>query len=200
MYSQNIPHSADRDAGPKRALRVSTLLLAASTLLAFGCRETGDVVEGEPRNADAMAYFSHPRQAPLLGESPQRHITAKIPFGAAASKPPVLVPNHRDQGLSDLAVDALARIGRPAVKQLVETLHDPNQAVRLRAINTLARIGPDARDAVAPLTKLLSENDAAVQRAAVHALGQIGAPAEGAVDALMRELRRPASGDAAGSN
>ena len=95
----------------------------------------------------------------------------------------------RQWGLRETAIDALARIGKPAVPALVEALHDLNPELRDQAALALARIGPQAVDAVPDLIAALRDDDETVRKDAVRALGQIGPQAAIAVPELIEVLR-----------
>ena len=91
----------------------------------------------------------------------------------------------------DVAADALGRIGAAAVPALIEGLRSPDPAVRLKAVEVLGRMGPDAQDAVPDLVRLLDDPDEAIRKAATRTLGRIGPPAQEAVPALVRTLLQP---------
>ena len=73
------------------------------------------------------------------------------------------------------AMNALVKIGAPAVPPLIEALNTDDVNVRLMAINTLGLIGPDARDAISAIKKALEDPDVNVHNRAKAALEQIGA-------------------------
>ena len=83
---------------------------------------------------------------------------------------------------------ALGRIGAPAVPALIDTLQNPDPAVRRKAIEVLGRMGDDAAPAVPALTALLNDPDLGVRKAAARTLGQIGPEAQAAIPTLMRTL------------
>jgi hypothetical protein len=91
----------------------------------------------------------------------------------------------------DVAADALGRIGAAAVPALIEGLRSPDPAVRLKAVEVLGRMGPDAKDAVPDLVRLLDDPEEPIRRAATRTLGRIGPPAQEAVPALVRTLLQP---------
>lgn len=68
----------------------------------------------------------------------------------------------------DVFVEALLRMGKPAVPALVEGLAEPDKRIRIRAITALGRIR-DKR-AVDPLIHCLDDSETAVKCAAVWAL------------------------------
>jgi HEAT repeat protein len=97
---------------------------------------------------------------------------------------PVPAPKSEQQ----LAADALARIGPPAVPMLVQSLRSSDREVRRRACEILMRMGPDAKEAVPELIGLLGDEDEELRRMAATALGRIGPDAGDAVPALMRTM------------
>lgn len=91
------------------------------------------------------------------------------------------------------AVEALARIGDPAVPGLRDALGDPRLDTRLAAVRTLARLGPAAAPA---LGVALRDGDPVVRSEACDALVAIG-PASagemrGALDAPNHAMRESA--------
>ena len=95
---------------------------------------------------------------------------------------------HEKWTMSEAATYALVRIGAPAVEQLRQELIHDDVPRRLRAIDILARIGPDAKAAVPDLVKMLQANDIRVRKYAARALGQIGPDAGVAVPDLIKAL------------
>lgn len=78
----------------------------------------------------------------------------------------------RDENVSWRAIEALQRIGAPAVKALVELLECPDSEVRYRAVKALGEMG--AKQAVKPLKKTLDDPIERVSWRAKLALQQIG--------------------------
>ena len=72
------------------------------------------------------------------------------------------------------AMYALVEIGAPAVPELTAALGSDNVSVRLMALNTLALIGPDAKDALPAIKKRLDDPDSDVQNRAKNAIEKIG--------------------------
>ena len=91
----------------------------------------------------------------------------------------------------ELASEALARIGPPAVPSLVQALNHRDPQVRREATRVLMRMGPDAKSAAPELTQLLDDEDELVRKYAAKALGNIGPEAAVAVPALMLDLLQP---------
>jgi hypothetical protein len=91
----------------------------------------------------------------------------------------------------ELAAEALARIGPPAVPALVQALQHRDPEVRRQALAVLMRMGPDAKEAAGEVTKLLDDPDERIRKMAAKALANIGPEAAVAVPALMRNLLQP---------
>ena len=104
--------------------------------------------------------------------------------------------SYRTWNMQETALDALGRIGRPAVQELVRGLRAPDPKVRFQAAQVLARIGPVADEAVPSLVAALEDTDVRVRIAAARALGQIGPAADEAVTPLMQFLGDQASAPA----
>lgn len=68
---------------------------------------------------------------------------------------------------------AIQAIGETSIPPLLKGLQDPNWRIRLRAVEALSLLKPQA--AVAPLMNLVAnDSDSAVRQDAIRALGQIG--------------------------
>lgn len=109
-----------------------------------------------------------------------------LPNGARLLRP---FPQWSEQ---EAAAEALGRIGAAAVPELIVALRSEDAAVRLKAVEVLGRMGPEAAAAVDDLVRLLDDPDARVRKAAIRTLGQIGPAAKEAVPALMQRLLAPA--------
>ncbi len=83
-----------------------------------------------------------------------------------------------------LAADTIKKIGRPAVRPLIDTLHDANPELRSWAARLLRDV-PDER-AVEPLIGVLSDGEARVSSNAIATLGELRDAR--AVDPLLRCL------------
>ncbi len=119
----------------------------------------------------------------------QRHQAGIRPKMEAPQR---VVTPFEEWSLSDTAIDALARIGAPAVGDLKLALRDPDPRVRFQAARILARIGPDAQSAVPSLVRNINDESPQVRRASVHALGQIGPEAGNAVGPLLELVKESA--------
>lgn len=69
--------------------------------------------------------------------------------------------NHDDDGLSYAARDALIKIGKPAVKELLNRIKNKNAVTRRRATIALGEIGD--KDSIPYLIPLLQDNDEGVR-------------------------------------
>lgn len=97
----------------------------------------------------------------------------------------VLIKALGNEHLSANAVDALARIGEPAVRPLIKAVKSKDEQVRRNAVEALGKIGdPEAVDV---LIKALKDSDYAVRCGAAIALGEI--QDDDAVPALIEALR-----------
>jgi HEAT repeat protein len=103
-----------------------------------------------------------------------------------------LVAPEVDPGVAWTTIDALGRLGTPAVTALVERLRSPHAAQRQWAATALAAMRLDGLGARSELLRLAdAEAEAAVQLAAVKALVAV-APIDAEIEALLnRILARP---------
>lgn len=81
-------------------------------------------------------------------------------------------------GFDDDILQAIVKIGEPAVAPLEGMLQDPNPLIREAAVDTLSRIGLPSLNA---LFKALRDNELTVQVCAARGLGRIGTSAEEAI-------------------
>lgn len=103
---------------------------------------------------------------------------APPPEPRAATQILTALLNDREGWLRQTAADALGKIGEPSVEPfLIQTLRDPEPAVRAAAVRSLGRLSPKSQGAGAVLLSLLRDPDLAVRRAAAQALGTIDGPA-----------------------
>lgn len=98
------------------------------------------------------------------------------------------------------ALDSLGPLTATEVPALEVALKEKSPTLRLFAVNSLGRIGQDAKLAVLPLRQALKDEDAAVRQAAIVALGNIGQAANTArpdlVEALKSKDHRVVAADA----
>ncbi len=83
-------------------------------------------------------------------------------------------------------IEALAAIGSPAVRPLVEALNDVNEYTRYHVASALGWLGSKAQEAVPALIQLLKDKDDGVRQAAASALGRMAQPT--AVDIMLIPL------------
>jgi len=103
--------------------------------------------------------------------------------------PVIKIRTAADWSIPETAADSLKRIGAPAVPPLIDMLRDPDPAMRTKAAQILAGIGPDAVGAVSMLQTTSHDSDADVRRWSIRALGQIGEAAAPAVPDVIQALR-----------
>ncbi|MCL6503377.1 MAG: HEAT repeat domain-containing protein [Pirellulales bacterium] len=120
-----------------------------------------------------------------------RELQRALARSEAPSLPRRTQPLVREWTVKETAADALARIGKAAIPQLMELLDEPNPTVRIHAARALGRMGSEAQPAVPKLVAALEDPEPEVQRAAARALGQMGPAASDAVPALIRVIKRP---------
>jgi hypothetical protein len=84
-------------------------------------------------------------------------------------------------------VDALVKIGAPAVDPLIAALKDPNSTVRDNALTALGRIG-DPR-AVEPLIAVIRDSDVAISFGAAQVLRRFNDPR--AIEPLLADMSDP---------
>jgi HEAT repeats/PBS lyase HEAT-like repeat len=77
----------------------------------------------------------------------------------------------------------------PTVCELIDQLKDPDDTVRLRAVATIAVMGPEAVDALPDLIQAVDDGNADIRQVAVVALGEIGPPAKLAISVLIKALQ-----------
>ncbi|MFH0910472.1 MAG: HEAT repeat domain-containing protein, partial [Planctomycetota bacterium] len=111
---------------------------------------------------------------------------------------PVGLPVGSVNDIQGLAEEAMAKFGAPAVPKLRGILQEvmgwslmqpPERQRQILAAQTLAKIGPAARDAVGDLITLLKDKNADLVNACANALGAIGEAAAEAVVPLMDKVR-----------
>jgi HEAT repeat protein len=123
-------------------------------------------------------------------------LRAKYASPSDAERPPALpLTMFRQWELQQVAADALARIGEPAIPELVRLLEHPDAIPRARAAWALGRMGAKAKPAVPALMAALDDDDRLVRETAARALGQIGPDAAEAIPDLVRLLTLPAEKD-----
>jgi HEAT repeat protein len=77
---------------------------------------------------------------------------------------------------------------RQRIKLLLANLSSPDEEDRIRAVEILGEIGPEAKEVVPALIAALNDQDYEVRRSAAEALERMGAAAKEAVPALIEAL------------
>ncbi len=112
----------------------------------------------------------------LYDEPPGKRSCAARTLGMIGDKRAIehLIVAMKDdnKNVRETSAQALAKIGEPAVKPLIERLNDNNPQIKAGSVVALRITGN--RDAVIPISALLSDNDLHVRREAAKALGRIG--------------------------
>ncbi|WP_158676477.1 HEAT repeat domain-containing protein [Tessaracoccus sp. OH4464_COT-324] len=93
-----------------------------------------------------------------------------------------------DRWQRDALIDALSRVGEPAVGVLAGRLTDDDAAVRRHALEALAQLGERAAAAVPRVARLVADPDEEARLLAVSALGALG-------ETARPELERVAAGE-----
>ena len=101
-----------------------------------------------------------------------------------------VIRSYRTWDLEETALDSLARIGAPAVPELIKALKNNDPRVRYQAAQVLGRIGPDAEAAVAALVRAIDDPEPQVQKAATRSIGQIRSDSGEAIRALMQVISK----------
>ena len=110
--------------------------------------------------------------------------------GAAAV--PAMIEALKDDRTDYWACIVLSEIGpaaKDAVPQLIKTLSDDEQEVRMEGAMTLAAIGEASAPAIPKLIELLNDKETGVRLAAIYALGSLGPKADAATTALEPGLQ-----------
>lgn len=115
---------------------------------------------------------------------------SRVDRDSASRAVPVLVEGLKseDEEVAGEAIRALAMIGKPAVKPVVELVGDHHSHACVNACEALAAMGSEGESAVQPLIEVAKSSDPQMRWHAVHALGQIGAAAKPAVPVLVEYL------------
>jgi len=77
-----------------------------------------------------------------------------------------------DYSIQFKSINALTKIGKPAVKPLISNLNDKDNSFRMAVIETLGKIKDPV--AVGPLISLIKDEDSSIRMRAAEALGNIG--------------------------
>jgi hypothetical protein len=169
--------------------RTYMALLVLMVFCIVGCRQavSGPKKQIEVPQGGAPVFTVAERRGvePASIKSPQNAVRP-----ASFEQPAELRPLKplEDWTEQEMAADALGRIGQPAVPELVNALGSLDPNIRLKAVEVLGRMGPEAAQAVPSLTKSLEDPDERIRKAAARTLGRIGPAAQEAVPALVRTL------------
>src|SRR5262249_42760751 len=102
---------------------------------------------------------------------------------------PALIGALKDGWVNDTAANALARIGKEVVPELLQLLKGKDNELRASAARTLSHMGPIAKEAIPTLIKCLDEQDENLRYAAAGALGQMAPDSKSAIPALIKLLK-----------
>ncbi|HMF17130.1 MAG TPA: HEAT repeat domain-containing protein, partial [Gemmataceae bacterium] len=123
---------------------------------------------------------------------------AAYTLGRIAPKPEKVVGElikalgDKNEDVRQAAVEAVSKMGQPAVPALIEALENTDHVVRNHAAQALGEIGADAKAAIPGLKKLMLAEDAAEKgtlNLAADALGKIGKDAIGALNDALKDNR-----------
>ena len=102
----------------------------------------------------------------------------------------VKVLRRTDTKLHPTAAQIIFQVGPDALPELIAMLKkEDSPGVRLACLQTLAMVGPPAKDAVGELIKTLDDPSPRVRMTAARALGNIGPDAKKAEDALTKATK-----------
>ena len=161
---------------------------AVGVVVIMGCSAFWDE-PAPPPTAEQMATMQEAQASVLQRSAELEAEIGRIRAQNRATQPISDGLNRfRDWSVKETIVDSLGRIGEPSVTELIKALRDPNVDIRRRAVNVLARIGPEAAAAVPELVDRLDDVDLQVRKGAIRALGQIGPAAGAAVPRLLELL------------
>ncbi|HLF92734.1 MAG TPA: HEAT repeat domain-containing protein, partial [Planctomycetota bacterium] len=104
---------------------------------------------------------------------------------ARKAPPDLMDPDPAIRQKAALSLGERSADAANVVPQLVERLHDPQEEVRLAAIDSLARLAPAS---VPALIDLLGHPKSELRQRAARALGKAGTPAAPAVPNLIAAL------------
>jgi len=179
--------TAIRESGFSGLLRAAGRALSTLLLIAGCSRTEPPVTTVEVPGGGKPVLTTTERRAG--GRDADRGEVAPASFEEPHPLPlPVAIKPLAEWTTEEISMDALGRIGAPAVPALVEVLRSGDAATRLKVVETLGRMGEDAKEAVPDLIRALDDSDAEVRKAAARTLGRIGPAAKEAVPALVRQL------------
>jgi HEAT repeat protein len=95
----------------------------------------------------------------------------------------------RNEDVRLTTVDALTAIGKDAIGPLIEATKSDNVDIRWGAAEAIRRIGPEAKDALPQLTKLLEDKDEVIRLRAAYSMSVFGLGGRAAVPILVDALQ-----------
>jgi HEAT repeat protein len=152
-------------------------------------------------NLGSEAEDALPRLSEILKEEPASLrveaavAVARIEGKVTDTTRPILLAaaGDRSQAGQWRVIQALGRLGPPAVPALIRALREDNSvSVRLKAAESLGRIGPDAHEAAPALIEALTTPDWPTRAQAALALWAVDHQAERALPVLIDALKAPA--------
>jgi HEAT repeat protein len=164
-----LPALTEALGSPDKELRLEAL--GAIVKVSAGTRDSVPALRQALKNSETDVRLQAARYAQGLGPD-------------AAEAVPELVAALGDQGVRAEAVQAIKRIGKPAVPFLKEALGNRDPTVRLGAVRAVGSLGGDAVELVPSLVPLLREE--ALRRDLLRAFEKLG---KAAVPALIAELK-----------
>lgn len=189
MRAQTEPVAEKANSFGNDSQTSAVCLLLACLVSIIGCKPVVETDASIKRIAGTWPPYRAPSVAGEF-ETPRwsrLQNRARPPVRPVIDRPFPTIKPYRDWDLEETALDSLARIGEPAVPELIKALSHDDAHVRLLAADVIGRIGPESAEAVSALVRTVNtDGDEAVRKAAVRALGQIGPEAEDAVQPLMR--------------
>jgi len=118
------------------------------------------------------------RELDLLGAESQERAIPDLVHLMASNNP----------SISDMAVDALARLGNRVLPQLVAALKHKDERIRAGAAEALGAMGPSASLATGALIESLADRNSFVRLRSAAALGAFGDKADDAIPDLQARL------------
>jgi HEAT repeat protein len=153
------------------------------------------LTSAHPENKELRVQVTEHLIARLNDEDPYVCLASARALAALPPAPEITLPiwekalEDADETSVAHALDALARLGKPAVPHLAAALKHQN--LRLQIISVLNGLGPDAAAATESLAPLVADEDPRVAHSASLALASIGPGAASAVPALVKALQNP---------
>ena len=152
------------------------------------------LTSAHPENKELRVHVTGHLIARLNDEDPYVRLASARVLAALPPAPEITLPIW-ERSLEDAdattvahALDALARLGKPAVPHLAAALK--HKELRLQILFVLNGLGPDAAAATESLASLVNDEDPRVAHAAALALASIGPDAAPAVPALVKAIQK----------